>query len=83
MVLLASSAPAPNCGEDRPSAWPLTCGARLHPHSMFTVSDADAAPIRTAFEQQGKLLAAIKLRRLFPGITNNVKARACVTTIAG
>jgi hypothetical protein len=28
-------------------------------------------------------LAAVELRRLFPGITDNVQARECVRTIAG
>ena len=50
---------------------------------MFTLSDAEAAAIRTAFNQQGELSAAVELRRLFPGITDNVKARACARTIAG
>jgi hypothetical protein len=50
---------------------------------MFTVSDAEAAAIRTAFDQQGEMSAAIEVRRLFPGITDNLKARACARTIAG
>ena len=50
---------------------------------MFVVTEAEAAAIRTAFEQQGELLAAIELRRLFPGITDNVQARECVRVIAG
>ncbi len=29
------------------------------------------------------LAVAIELRRLFPGITNNAEAQACVRTIAG
>ncbi len=43
--------------------------------------EADA--IRAAFEQHGELSAAIELRRLFPGITDNVQALACARTIAG
>jgi hypothetical protein len=35
----------------------------------------EAAAIRTAFEQQGERSAAAELRRLFPGITDNVQAR--------
>jgi hypothetical protein len=50
---------------------------------MFSVSAAEAAVIRMAFVQQGELSAAIEVRRLFPGITDNVKARACARTIAG
>ena len=44
---------------------------------------AVAAAIRAIFERDGELSAAIELRRLFPGITDNAKARAHVRTIAG
>jgi hypothetical protein len=50
---------------------------------MFVVSEADAAVIRTAYEQEGELSAAIELRRRFPGITDNTEARECARTIAG
>jgi hypothetical protein len=50
---------------------------------MFCVSESEAAAIRTAYEQGGELSAAIELRRLFPGITDNAKARECARTIAG
>jgi hypothetical protein len=50
---------------------------------MFSVSEADAAAIRAAFEQSGELAAAVELRRLFPGITDNENARACARSIAG
>jgi hypothetical protein len=46
-------------------------------------SKEDAAAIRTTFEQEGELSAAIELRRRFPGITDNARARECVRTIAG
>jgi hypothetical protein len=49
----------------------------VHAPCMFTVSETEAAAIRTAFEQQGELSAAIELRRLFPGVTDNVQAREC------
>ena len=49
---------------------------------MFVVSEAEAAAIRTAFEQQGELSAAIELRRLFPGITDNLQARDVARVIA-
>jgi hypothetical protein len=48
---------------------------------MFLVTEADA--IRAIFNQEGELSAAIELRRRFPGITDNAKARAHVRTIAG
>jgi hypothetical protein len=50
---------------------------------MFCVTEADAAAIRTAYEQDGELSAAIEVRRLFPGITDNAKARECARSIAG
>ena len=49
---------------------------------MFTVTEAEAAAIRTAFEQGGELSAALELRRLFPGVTDNAEARECARTIA-
>jgi hypothetical protein len=42
---------------------------------MFCVTEAEAAAVRIAYEQDGELSATIELRRLFPGITDNAKAR--------
>ena len=50
---------------------------------MFVITEADAAAIRAIFDQEGELSAAIELRRRFPGITDNTKARAYARTIAG
>jgi hypothetical protein len=50
---------------------------------MFVVSEKDAAAIRTAFDQGGELSAAVELRRLFRGITDNDQARTSARTIAG
>jgi hypothetical protein len=50
---------------------------------MFLVSEADAAAIRTAYEQKGELSAAVEVRTLLPGITDNVRARECARSIAG
>ena len=50
---------------------------------MFLVTEADAAAIRAIFDQDGELSAAIELRRRFPGVTDNTKARACARSIAG
>jgi hypothetical protein len=58
-----------------------TCGIMLP--AMFVVSEEVAAAIRTAYEQEGELSAAIEVRRLFPGVTDNAKARACARSIAG
>jgi hypothetical protein len=51
--------------------------------AMFVVSEEAAAAIRTTYEQDGELSAAIEVRRLFPGITDNVRARECARSIAG
>ena len=50
---------------------------------MFCVTETEAAAIRAAYEQGGELSAAIELRRLFRGITDNAKARECVRIIVG
>jgi hypothetical protein len=50
---------------------------------MFVITEADADAIRAVFNQEGELSAAIELRRRFPGITDNAKARACARSIAG
>jgi hypothetical protein len=49
---------------------------------MFVVTEAEAAAIRTAFDRGGEFSAALELRRLFPGVTDNA-ARECARTIAG
>jgi hypothetical protein len=50
---------------------------------MFVVTEADAAAIRTAWEQGGELAAVVELRRLFPAIRDNTRAAVCAATIAG
>jgi len=50
---------------------------------MFAITEADAAAIRVIFDEEGELSAAIEVRRRFPGITDNAKARDCARTIAG
>jgi hypothetical protein len=50
---------------------------------MFLVTEAVAAVIRTVYENDGELSAAIELRRQFPGIIDNAKARAHVRIIVG
>jgi hypothetical protein len=42
---------------------------------MFVVTEAEAAAIRAVYEQRGEFSAAVELRRLFPGITDNAEAR--------
>jgi hypothetical protein len=56
---------------------------RHHAPAMFIVSEEAATAIRAAYEQEGELSAAIELRRLFPGITDNAAAQECARTIAG
>lgn len=50
---------------------------------MFVVTEADATAIRAIFEKEGELSAAIEVRRLFTGVTDNAKAREFARTIAG
>jgi hypothetical protein len=49
---------------------------------MFSVSEAEAASIRAAW-QHGELAGAVELRRLFPGTTDNDQARDFARIIAG
>ena len=51
--------------------------------AMYVVTEADAAAIREAYERDGELSAAIELRRRFPGIADNAKAREQARAIAG
>ena len=69
-------------GRERSGSLPVTARVTMLP-CMFVVTEAEAAAIRATFEQQGELSAAIELRRLFPGITDNVQARECARVIAG
>ena len=50
---------------------------------MFCVTEGEAAVIRAIFHEEGELTAAIQLRRMFPGVTDNVQARLHARTIAG
>jgi hypothetical protein len=49
---------------------------------MYVVTEADAAAIREVYDRDGELSAAIELRRRFPGITDNIKAREQARAIA-
>jgi hypothetical protein len=44
----------------------------------FTATDAEAAAIRTAFEQGGEFSATAELRRLFLGVTDSAEVRLWV-----
>ncbi len=61
----------------------LTTARVFHASAMFIVTEADAAAIRAAFDEDGELSAVVELRRRFPGITDHAKARECARTIAG
>jgi hypothetical protein len=50
---------------------------------MFVITEADADAIRAVFNQEGELSAPIELRRRFPCLTDNAKARAHARSIAG
>ncbi len=49
---------------------------------MFMLTAAEADLIRAAWDSSGELGAAVELRRLFPGITDNENARRCARAIA-
>jgi hypothetical protein len=49
---------------------------------MFTVDEATAEAIRRAFNEGGEFSAVVELRRHYPAITDNAKARMCVRVIA-
>ena len=53
-----------------------------YPTRMFVVTEAEAAAIRSAFDRGGEFSAAVELRRLFVGVTDNTKALECARTIA-
>jgi hypothetical protein len=50
--------------------------------SAMCVSDIEATAIRTVFDQDGELSAAVELRRFFPGIPRD-KVRFWARVIAG
>lgn len=58
-------------------------GRLSHAPGMFIVTEDDAAAIRTTFDREGELSAAIELRRRFPLIPDNATARQHVRMIAG
>jgi hypothetical protein len=83
------SAPRPSARAR--AAWATTRLPRLHLvctvrlpilPPMFNVTEAEAAAIRTAFEQGGEFSAAVELCRRFPGIFDNAEARECARAIA-
>jgi hypothetical protein len=59
------------------------CGKRADRLVPLRRTEAEAVAIRAAYQQQGELSAAVELRRLFPGITDNAEALECARTIAG
>ena len=77
-------------GAQRPSASltghrPALASRGWHRHAlgMFVITAADAAAIRAIFNEEGEMSATIELRRRFPGLTDNARARECARTIAG
>jgi hypothetical protein len=70
--------------DDAPAATALARHfGRSHADGMFVVDEATAAAIRAALQQGGELSAVVELRRHFPLISNDARARRCVRTIAG
>lgn len=50
---------------------------------MFVVDEVTAEAIRRAWHESGELSGVAELRRHFPLITDNARARLCVRTIVG
>ncbi len=50
---------------------------------MFVVDEATADAIRRAWDEGGELSAVVELRRHFPLVADNARARLCVRTIVG
>ena len=48
---------------------------------MFIVDEAAALAIRQACQDGGELSGVVELRRRFPGIIDNARARLCLQTI--
>ena len=48
---------------------------------MFIVDEAAALAIRQACQDGGELSGLVELRRWFPGIVDNARARLCLQTI--
>ena len=48
---------------------------------MFAVDEAAALAIRQACEDGGELSGMVELRRRFPGIADNARARLCLQVI--
>jgi hypothetical protein len=68
-----------SCASSRLPVWGVPC----HGDEMFVVTEADAAAIRAIFNEEGKLSAAIELRRRFPRLGDHTQARECARTISG
>ncbi len=49
---------------------------------MFAVDEATIEAIRRVFTEDGEWSAVVELRRHYPAITDNARARLCVRTIA-
>jgi len=50
---------------------------------MFAVDEATAHAIRQAYQDGGELSGVVELRRHFPLITDNARARLCLRMIMG
>ena len=48
---------------------------------MFAVDEAAALAIRQACQDGGELSGVVELRRRFPGIADNARARLCLEVI--
>ena len=56
-------------------------GRRVQAPAMFAVDEAAAHAIRQACQDGGELSGVVELRRRFPGIADNARARLCLEAI--
>ena len=59
----------------------LLPGRQVQAPAMFAVDEAAALAIRQACQDGGELSGMVELRRQFPGITDNARARLCLEVI--
>jgi len=67
------------------SRWPGLASSRPGPKlfAMFVVDDATADTLHRIWQEEGELSALVELRRHFPLIADNARARLCLQAIVG
>ncbi len=71
----------PQLGQGKTTARLLPAGRQVQAPPMFAVDEATARAIRQAYQDGGELSGVVELRRHFPLITDNARARLCLQMI--